>query len=58
MEREREALWIVGEKGLERSEARREGICLPVQKDHGLCVGRLLREAAVLAGGLLGRTLG
>jgi hypothetical protein len=27
LEREREALRIEGEKGLERSEARREGIC-------------------------------
>lgn len=30
----------------------------PSQKGHGFCVGRVLREAVVLAGGLLGRTLG
>lgn len=48
LERECEALWIGGEKVWR--DPRPEGKAsvgvwaLPSQKDHGLCVGRLLRE--------------
>lgn len=61
LERECEALRIEGEKvwrGPRTGEKASVGVwALPSQKDHGLCVGGRLREAAVLAGGLPGRTL-
>lgn len=58
--RECEALPIEGEKvwrGPRTGGEASVGVwALPSQKDHGLCVRGRLREAAVLAGGLLGRT--